>query len=183
MIDSNANWPRSKIAVKRLTGDPESVVVENTSIVDSFFTDLSVFQVPPLGWRMAADGTYMACFRRNNKSYQRAVSPGVLHRLVSPATAFLIDTDNVDDAYYQRHETTAALIMKPKFVAFREGLEKMRKGELFSFCVNFNLAVIPARGAQQTLLFNTTKVGLVKKDGEVVCDIPQVRALIKDSTK
>lgn len=182
-VNGDRPWARLRVPISRVNGTPENHTVEDAVKPESFFKDLSVFHTPPLGWRMNADGTYMAHLRRNNKSYQRALATRVIQRQVSPATSFLIDSGNLDLFYYDQPTTTIAMVMIPKFVAFREGVEAMRNGELFSFCVNPNLAVIPDVNDQQALLFNTTKVGVVKKNGDVVCDIPQVHKLIKDSIK
>lgn len=182
-IDNTVTWPRLRVKAKSIRGEPENFTLEERSFPEGFFKDLSVFQTPPLGWRMSADGTYLVHFRRNNKSYQRALATKVVQRTVSPSTNFLIDTENVDSTYYERPDTTIAMIMSPKYVAFREGIEKMQKGELFSFCVSPNLAVIPEVGEQQAILFNTTRVGTIKKNGEVLCDVPQVHTLIQDSIR
>lgn len=183
-IYSNDNWPRGKVRTIELRGEsytnPEIV---HSTLPESFFKDLSVFHTPPLGWRMSEDGAYLAHFRRQNKSYQRALATKVIQRTVSPATSFLIDTENLDGYSFSTKESTISLIMRPRYLNFREGLERMRNGDLFSFSVNCNLAVIPDVDDQQALLFNTTNVGIVKSNGEVVCDIPQVHKLIQDSIK
>lgn len=182
-VDSGGAWGRGKVRVTVLEGPVEEVQANTVQVPETFFTDLSIFSVPPLGWRMAADGAYMAHFRRNNKSYQRALNPKVALRTVSPATQFLIDTDNVDDQYYNRTDTTVALIMTPKYMAFREGIQRMKDGDLFSFCVTPNLAVLPAPDNKQAIYFNLTQVGMVEEDGGITCSQAHINALIKESIK
>lgn len=182
-VDSSTVWPRLRVKARSIRGTPESFELEERSFPEGFFKDLSIFQTPPLGWRMSADGTYLVHFRRNNKSYQRALATKVVQRTVAPSTSFLIDTENVDSMYFERPDTTVAMIMSPSYVTFREGIEKMKSGELFSFCVSPNLAVIPEVNDQQALLFNTTRVGTVTKKGAVRVEVPQVETLIQDSIK
>lgn len=179
-IEAGDTWANGKIRVKVVSGTPENAVGKSLQVPYDFFSDLSVFSVPPLGWRTAEDGCYLAHFRRNNKSYQRAVAPKVLLRTLSPATQFLVDTDNVSEHKYANPEALTALIMLPKYLPFREGLEAMRKGDLFSFCVNPNVAVIPNVGKTQALYFNMTKVGVVNTAGEVVIPDTNISALVKD---
>lgn len=182
-VDPTIAWGRGKVGVKMLEGPIEEVRSTSVQVPETFFTDLKVFSVPPLGWRMSSDGRYMAHFRRNNKSYQRAVAPKVMLRTLSPATQFLVDTDNVDDQYYNTVDGTVMLVMSPKYIRFREGLRQMREGELFSFAVTPNLAILPWTEGRQSIYFNTMQVGMVEENGDVNCPNPQVNALIEDSIK
>jgi hypothetical protein len=119
---------------------------------------------------MSENGTYMAHFSRNNRAYHRGTSAKILFRKLSPSTQFLLDTENIDIKVYADNYVTTKMVMTPKYVPFREGLEKMRSGELFSFAISPTLAVIPEVDDQQALYCNTNKIGIVKPNGDIVCD-------------
>ena len=82
--------------------------------------------------------------------------------------------------YYERPNSTISMIMKPEFVPLKEGIEKMKAGELFSFAASSNLAVIPAVDDGFAMYFNTNRVGTISKDGELTCTIPMVSNMIKE---
>ncbi len=172
VIDSSLapNWNRDNVGVITLTGDVSNVTQTRGAIPKEFFKDMSVFGAPDLGWRMAAQGKYLAHFRRNNKSYHRAVAAGRrsnLLRTLSPVTQYMVDSENLNEEYYNSMHVTTMLIMQPSFIPFRQGLELMRRGELLSFCVSPNIAVIPDTKGRQSILFNTARVAMVEADGEV----------------
>lgn len=161
---------KNHVHAKVWEGPNERPTVKDHSVPWNFFTDLSVFKTPPLGWSMSADGTYLAHFSRNNRAYHRGTSAKILFRRLSPASQFLADTGNVNHEMYMDTGVTTKMVMTPVYVPFREGLEKMRKGELFSFAVSPTIAVIPDVYEQQALYCNTNKIGVVKPDGTIVCD-------------
>lgn len=166
-IDNTGRWPTGRVGTIRVRGTPDKYTAERHSMPNEFFKDLSVFSVPPLGWRSAGDGAYMAYFRRNNKSYHRAIAKNNLHTRLSPASDWLRMSGNLDTQKYTEQAAQALLVMKPEYIPFRQGLERMREGELFSFATGPTIAVMPAPNDCQTILFNQHEVATVLPDGEL----------------
>lgn len=154
-------------------------VVEGTLPYD-FFTGLSVFSVPPMGFRSANNGRYLAHFSRNNRSYRRGVSTDNLHRWLAPSSLYLMQEGALSYDYYDRPTSTILMIMQPEFIPLKEGIAKMKAGELFSFAASSNLAVIPAVDDSFALYFNTNRVGTIGADGSLSCTVPMISNMIKE---
>lgn len=181
-IDTSRSWHKNEVGIITVSGTASKPVTEEAVLPYDFFTGLEVFGVPNLGWRSAAQGRYMVYMSRNNRAYHRGVSREVLQRWLSPATQFLIDTDNISEDYYTRVATTTSMVMQPEYVPFTEGVSMLKRGELFSFCTSANLAVIPDVGDDLAIYFNSNRVGSVKSNGQIDCTIPVINQIIKDNT-
>jgi hypothetical protein len=167
-INGTGRWPAEMVGTSRISGTPEQPVEERDAVPWDFFKDLRVFNVPPLGWRMNTDGSYLVHFRRNNRSYHRAIANSNLQRTHAPSTNYLINSGNLADRAFRDANSTALMVMRPIYLPFRQGLEQMRAGELLSFAVSATIAVIPEVDDCQTIMFNTTPVAKVLPTGEVV---------------
>ena len=163
-----------------VTGTATQPAMTENWLPYDFFKDLSVFSVPPLGWRAAAQGRYLARFSRKNKCYHRGIAHHILNRELSPATNYLVATGNVSNDYYNRVATTVSMIMKPEYTAFGEGIELMRRGKLFSFCVNSAIAVIPESEDRQAIYLNSTKAAIVCENGRIEFTTPFVDSALRD---
>lgn len=173
-------WGGAGIPIYVVSGTTEKPVTTQERKGADFFTDLSVFSTPPLGWRMAAEGRYLAYFRRNNRSYHRGVAHHVLTRTVSPASQYLMETDNLSHNFYEDRAPTAHMVMQPSYISFRQGIEAMRQGELFSFAASPIIAVLPDVNGKQAVYFNTTHAATVSPEGEIECGSPAIMSLIKE---
>lgn len=163
-----------------VSGSPEKPETKSIYKPYDFFKDLSVFATPPLGWRMAAEGRYLAYFRRNNRAYHRGVAPHVLTRQVSPASDFLMRTGNLSPDHYENENVVVNMVMMPHYIKLREGIEAMRRGDLFSFCASPTVAVIPDVGEQQAIYFNTNRAGTVRPDGSINTNSPAIADILRE---
>lgn len=179
-IVSTEKFIRNNIYAKMVEGTVDKPIVKEHSVPFEFFTDLTVFKTPLLGWSMAAEGKYLAHLSRNNRSYHRGTSSKTLLRRIAPSTKFLIDTGSVQPDAFTDMYTTARSVMAPEYVPFRQGLEAMRRGDLFSFAVSPTIAVIPEVDDHQAIYLNTNRAAVVTPDGEVVYDDDVVIPYIKD---
>lgn len=180
-IDNNVAWPRDKIAAVALTrADPDKPEAAPVALPYPFFKDMSVFWTPPLGWRMAGEGRYLAYLRRNNRSYHRGIASHILTRWLSPASEILMDSDNLNYGQYDSLNATLALVMNPQYIPLRQGSEAMRKGDLFSFAASPTVAVIPGLNDTQSIYFNTNKVGEISAKGVISCASPAIEDIIKE---
>lgn len=183
-ITTKVRWEPRSVAAFRLSGSPEDVKKEQTNIPDNYFKDLSVFGTPALGWRMNGDGTYLVHFSKNNRmnntGYHRGLNPRNIDRFVSPATRYLVETDNLKEDKYEQLATQAMLIMRPVYKSLRHGLEEMRKGNLYSFAASPVLAIIPAENEGQSIFFNTRLAAKISKEGELECPNPILSNYIKE---
>jgi hypothetical protein len=161
-------------------GPSTKPVVTETYIPPDFFKDLSVFGVPALGWRSTAQGRYTVYMSRNNRSYHRGVSSGILNKFVAPSSELLIRDDGVSPEYYSRESTVVSMVMNPEFITMRDGIAAMADGSLYSFAISANLAVLPMSDESYGLYFNTNRVGSVSPGGNISCSIPVVRRLLEE---
>lgn len=178
-LNENSDWYDNQVPCFTVTGPASKPVIAESRLPYDFFKDLSVFAVPPLGWRAAAQGRYLVHFSRNNRSYHRAIAPHILRRVVSPSTQYLLDTDSISSNYYERAAITVNLVMKPEYHTMQEGLALMRQGKLFSFCSSANVSVIPDTEGRQAIFFNTNRVGTVESNGTINCTVPVIQSLIE----
>lgn len=178
--DKRSNhWGPESVRVTAVSGPVSKLTVEDVQVPTSFFKDLSVFKVPPLGWRTTNGGRYMAYFSRNNESYMRAVSVSNLIKVISQPTRYLINTGVISGEHYGRETATALLVLQPEYVKFRDGIQQMREGSILSFAVNQNVAVVPAADDKQYVYFNLKRVAVVEPDDSITCQDPVIKDLIK----
>lgn len=171
---------RGTIPVASIEGPVTKPSVIEGSLPYDFFKDLSVFAVPPMGFRSANNGRYLVHYSRNNRSYRRGVSTDNINRWVAPSSMYLMNEGALSYDYYDRPTSTIMMIMKPEFTPLKEGIAKMKAGELFSFAASSNLAVIPAVDDAFALYFNTNRVGTISADGSLSCTVPMVSNMIKE---
>lgn len=173
------HWGTDTVKVTAVTGPVSKRTVVACDVPLDFFTDLSVFKVPPLGWRATNNGRYLAFFSRNNESYNRAVSVNNIVRTLAQPTRYLINSGAISADTYNSDSATALLLLKPEYTPLREGLEQIRNGLSLSFAVNPNIAVIPAADNKQAIYFNLNRVAMVDPDGSITCDNPIITELLK----
>lgn len=169
------------VSAELTSGNVGKLSSEKVVIPKTFFTDMSVLAVPPLGWRAAAKGKFMGYYRRNNRSYQRGVSISNINCEYSEHTNFLFNTDDLNYSYYQKQACISSLILSPHYMTLREGLTGMRDGEIVGFAASANLAVLPHTEESNILMFNTTQVGTVDFNGNIRCTIPLVERMFKEA--
>lgn len=170
-IDNNRQWPRGAVSVNIVEGTADSYKVTETSLPHEFFKDMQILATPPLGWRMAGKGKYMVHLRRSNvgnrNGYQRGLNTRILEKTLSPVTEFMLDTDNLSEDPYVTEPAIVSMVMNPEYHRLKDGLELLREGELLSFCVNPNIAVIPDVNDNVAVLFNTKKVATINQKNHV----------------
>lgn len=175
------SYTRDSIPIVSVMGTCEKPTNTQGFLPSEFFKSFSTFQVPPLGWRQAAKGRYLTHFSRHNRSgVRRAIAVDNVRRWTSPATNYLARSDNVSTSYYERPSSTIHLIMKPEFTPLQEGLAAMRKGDLFSFALSSNIAIIPEVDDAFAIYFNTHKVGTISSNGELNCRVPIINDTLKE---
>lgn len=171
VLRAASRWnPEDGVPVQVINGTPSNKSVEDMTLDADFFKDLNTLAVPQLGWRSTAEGKYMLYYSRNNASYHRGLAPKNLQRYMSPVTRYLLETDNLDDTTYANYHTDVLMIMKPEFQTLADGVERLRAGELISFCVSPVLAVMPAKGSNMSVYFNTRPVATIDKDNNILCE-------------
>lgn len=169
------------VAAKVSKGTLGKLSSEDRVIPNEFFKDMSVFAVPPLGWRCASKGRYLAHYTRNNRSYNRGVTLNNTNKHLANHTQYLLNTDDLSFTYYERPGTIAAMIMAPEYMRISDGLRKMNEGTILSFVVSPNLAVVPETEERYGLMFNTMRVGEIDVNGRISCTIPVVERMVKES--
>lgn len=180
-VNTGVRWNSGTVPVIAVEGSVNKPTTHPIQLPYEFFKTLDVFAVPPLGWRMAAEGRYLVHFSRNNQAtVHRAVSTNVLRRFISPATQFLQDTDNVSVEWYSRLAQTTLLIMRPEYTKLKDGVEAMRAGELFSFCASPVVAVIPDMDESQAIYFNSNKAAILDSKGTLHCKDETLKRYIKE---
>jgi len=183
-INAKVRWEPKTVCAVKLSGSVDEVEKKTVNIPDDFFKDLSVFGTPPLGWRMNSDGTYVVHFSKNNRmnntGYLRGLNPRNTDKFLSPATQYLIESENLKADKLDKIETSAFMIMKPTYKSFREGLKEMRNGNIFSFVSSPVLAVIPAEDQGQAIYFNTRLAAKIDKNGELICSNPIVENYVRE---
>lgn len=155
-----------------LKGTSNRMMEDTAEIPNDYFTDLSKFSVPRLGWRTAAQGKYLVYMSRNNRSYHRGLSAGNLNVKLSPMTQWLVRSNNFRNTIGKNKQ--ALLAMKPEFIPFAEGVEKMRRGEILSFAASHIVAVSPDVDEKFAIFFREKKVGEVLPNGTLSFTIPSV---------
>jgi hypothetical protein len=185
-LDSESMWPNGKVTAVKVLGPAEKPKTESVNLPWHFFDSFDKFRVPPLGWRMAAQGRVLIHFTRNGirrAGYRRGVAPENLRKYYAPSSIFLDRGGNISLHYYNGTAATTSLIMDPKYMSLKEGIEAMDNGDVVGFAANANIAVIPAVSRGKTVMFNTNFVGTISKDGEVKCESPIIESILKDGLK
>lgn len=178
-VAGDRSWPDSGVAVNYVTGDINHLSTVTGIVPRDFFKDLSVFKTPPLGWRMNADGRYLAIFSRNNRSYHRAVAMRNLDRLYSPVTQFLFNEGYISVYDYETEAMTTKMVMDPQYIPLREAIGKIKSGEIMAAACTPNIALIPEVDGKLSILFNHNKVGEVRTNGSVHCTIPSISSMLE----
>jgi hypothetical protein len=167
-----------QVTYEALTGSASRVSSTHRTLPYSFFEGLGNFSVPILGWRTRDKGRFLAFFSRNNRSYHRGLSPDNLQMVYSDLTAWAGRSGNTNlDIDYK---TKCFMAMKPSFLPFTEGVQKMRDGELLSFAVSPTVAVVPGEEGKLDVYFRQSKAGVVAPDGTVSFDIPLLAEYVGD---
>lgn len=179
-INSEATWISGTVACSVVKGTASKPKLEDANNPYECFKDLTMFKTPALGWRMAANGRYLVYLRRNNKAYRRGVSLTHVTGWLAPSTQLLVSTGDLSKDFYSRQSSRAMMIMKPEYMKLQQGLQAMRDGDVLSFAVSNNLAVIPDVDDKVSVYFNMSKVGTIGLDGSIVCNVPIIRSIIQE---
>jgi hypothetical protein len=142
----------------------EGVTTSGVSLSRDVFPDASPFRVPDLGWRAYDRGRGLVYMSRNNGSYHRGLSNGNLVIATSAMTAALLRRNAV---LRYNPPQFAHLAYFPEFLSFAEGMQKVRRGEIASFAVNHQVAVVPRGDGTMFIMFRNTVAGTVDHNGTV----------------
>lgn len=163
-----------KVKADKIDGTINKPVTTAVVIEPEFFTDMSVFATPALGWRAAANGRYLVYLQRNNGSFHRGTCIDNMHVNMHEMTTWFAQNGGLNLDYYGRHSTICKMVMQPQYVSLTEGLALIQRGKVVSFAVNELLAVVPAEDGLYDVLFREKKVGSVDDNGSITCTIPFV---------
>lgn len=152
--------------------------VEEKATTRSFFKDMTVFSTPTLGWRSVDNGKRLVHFTRNNGSYHRGTCRRNLQVYEHPLSN-TIRRHEVGDTSIQDMEL-ARMVLKPEYKPFREGVQQLLNGDVFSFAVSPHIAVIANSEGGGDVLFSTRIVGTVNGEGHLACNIPTINLLLEE---
>lgn len=171
----------SSIVTKEVTGTIGKLRTETVRIPHDFFTDMTVFKTPELGWRTAAQGRLAVFLSRNNRGYNRGINLGSLTRWISPLTVQLMEDGLVSNTYYEQSGVKTKLVFDADYLTLAEGMRKMSEGELLSFAVSPRIMVAAAGESHADLYFSENRVGRVLMNGTIQCNIPEISTALEEA--
>lgn len=161
-----------------VSGDVKNIRVNPKVLPSDFFASLATFKVPKLGWRMAYEGRYLAYLSRDNRSYHRGISQGNLTTDLSALTKWLMRTNNFSVPFSANKLCTLAL--RPEYMPLSEGIAAMRAGELLSFAVSPDIAVVPSEDDTYDVYFRQNQAGKIMPDDSLQVTVPLLANYLKD---
>jgi hypothetical protein len=90
----------------------------------------------------------------------------------------MLQSGNISNDLSDNHK--CLLSLRPTFVPFSEGIEKMREGKIVSFAVSANIAVMVSEDDNFSIFFRQKKAGVVLPDNTVVVDLPALSTYLGD---
>lgn len=159
-----------------------SATTEQVYFPHDFFSDMSVFATPDLGWRMAAGGKVLLHLARNPGSTHRGIRVAGLDSHISDMTRYLHDTGAVDLSGETSPVKMAHMVMCPSYVTVQEGIAAARAGRLAGFAVSADVAVMPAANNTFTIWYRRKAVGTIDADGRIHTQMKVVADLARQET-
>lgn len=159
------------ISAFRLVGDdPASVVAKATKLPAEFFTGWKSFAFPTLGYRSVRNGQVLAYLSRNN-SVRRGLNPRDIRVEYHDVSHTCSAAYGFNLGSYNQNNAKAALVMKPQYTGFNEGIARILQGEIPSFALSADFAVAPHEDVPYLeILFRQRRVGLIDETGKVNID-------------
>lgn len=159
-----------------------SATTESVSIPHDFFTDMSVFATPDLGWRMGAAGKVLVHLTRNTGSTHRGVRVSGVDTHVSEMSRYLQGTGAVDLNGELSEIKLAHMIMVPTYYTLREGLEASREGRIAGFAISADVMVSPAANETFDIWFRRKHVGTIDASNNINTQVKVVAALAQQES-
>jgi hypothetical protein len=166
------------VSVKSLTGVVGKLSTVSHLLPHAFFSGLEVFAVPDLGWRSVQGGRFLARLSRNNQSYARGVTFSNLRTYQHPMTTAMMEEGLLSSGYYAQRGVITKMVFDQEYLSLSEGLSLMREGDVLSFCISPNMAVVAEGDDVAGLLLGDNKVGTVSYDGTINCSVPFLKEAI-----
>lgn len=171
--DSTAGWisggsNERGVPVKKVCGSPEKFIETNELLPLDFFSGLEVFLTPQLGYRTSHSGRFLCYFSRNNTGYTRGVSSSNLKSSYSPHTDLLVFLNKLPRNKIASNAFLSSVVLTPKFTPVTEGVERLNSGNILSFAVNPDIAVVPQSDTEYNVMLRQNKIGHLTPECEFV---------------
>lgn len=161
-----------------VSGNVKAIRVSERAVPYAFFSSLAKFKVPKLGWRSAYEGRYLAYLSRDNRSYHRGISASNLTAEVSPLTRWLMRSNNFGAIL--SNNKLCILALCPEYLSLSEGVAAMRRGDLLSFAVSPDIAVIPSEEDTYDVYFRQNQAGKIMPDDSLQVTVPLFASYLKE---
>jgi len=154
----------------KIEGTPEKLKQEDVMLSTDIFTGMAMLKHPPLGYRSAAAGQYLAFFSKVPTPMRKGLHMDrYLNVKVNELSKYLQSYTDISFQHYNVPEVKASLIWTDCFLPLHEGIKRMRGGELLSFVVDNNFAVVPdwKQTDNLVILYRDRAVGHIKPNGDI----------------
>lgn len=148
------------------------------------FPSWAAFGFPQLGYRQVENGKGLAFLSRLN-----SVMRGLHWRDLRIDWHEVSSTLNVvygqfNTASWSRGHRLAAMVMRPVFTPFAEGLKKVMAGEIPAFAVSPDFAVAPSEDVPYLeILYRTRRIGTIAENGDISINEAKMLPSWQDASK
>lgn len=137
-----------------------------------FFDDMNKFSIPTLGYRTAAEGRVMFYASPIVRAYKKGVCLDAVRTDIAFHSRELMSAGAISSSYYSRPSTRAKMLLDPQYMSLSDGLRAMNDGDILSFALSPNLAIVPSDGENYLVHCKNQIIGEVTPDGTVQIQIP-----------
>lgn len=159
------------VLAQKITGTPEKIQIDEVQIPMEFFENISCLKHPDLGYRAAAGGQFLSYYIKIPSAVRKGVHVGndTLKDVVSSLTSYIQHYTNFEYRSFQSNYARALMIYRPNFTSLQKGLAQIKAGEIISFVVDNNFAVVPhtEEGKYLKILYKIREVGEIDVDGTI----------------
>lgn len=147
------------------------------TILDKGFESL---KYPRLGYRSAAKGKVLMELELI-PNFKRGLRPDSLQVTFPAPITFLADKLAIDLNHYTRDNVKPLIVASEDYMSMQDGLAAIRKGDIYTFAVSHELAVIPAaiEGGYLEIVYRGRTVGEIAASGKVSGTITKVNKLME----
>lgn len=148
------------------------------------FPSWAAFGFPQLGYRQVDNGRGLAFLSRLN-----SVMRGLNWRDLRIDWHEVSSTLNVvygqlNTTSWSRGHRLAAMVMRPVFTPFAEGLKKVMAGEIPAFAVSPDFAVAPSEDVPYLeILYRTRRIGTIAENGDISINEAKMLPSWQDASK
>lgn len=157
------------IFAEQYIGTPERFAKREIMIAPDYFTGMMSLRYPQLGYRTAAAGQYLAYYSRIPTAVRKGLHLTQLKVEMSKLSRALEHYTGFDMEYYTNPSIQTMLIHKPVIMGWQEGLQKVKEGEIISFVVDENFAVVPSSHNKHymMILYRDRMIGTLSEGGNI----------------